>query len=192
MKFKLSSGQASKVIIIVAAVVFLLIILIYGGIMLFGKKSQTTQQTKTQQVPEKPKPVYEATIGNVRFVLESSTDLGRVIPSKTQFESDYTTTERFIKIVIGAQNKGKNNISDRSWDIGNIVDSEGRNFASINDKLYSILPRPDLCGALLKPEFDPLPCIKYYEVSKISRDMKIEVKVTGGKAQSSFLNLKLP
>ena len=38
------------------------------------------------------------------------------------------------------------------------------------------LPSPNLCGALLKPAFDPTPCTKIYEVSKASTGLKIRVE----------------
>ena len=37
------------------------------------------------------------------------------------------------------------------------------------------LPDPDLCGALLKPEFEPTPCVRIYEVSTVSKNFKIQV-----------------
>jgi len=79
-------------------------------------------------------------------------------------------------VTIGAQNKGTANIEERSWDIENIVDSDGRNFVPLEG--YSVdpwLPISNFCGALLKPEFDPVPCTKMYEVSKKSAGLKIRV-----------------
>jgi hypothetical protein len=80
---------------------------------------------------------------------------------------------------MGAQNVGKENISERSWDIENIVDSEGREFVPLDS--YAVgdwLPDPNLCQTLLKPAFDPTPCVKIYEVSKKSSGFKIRV-ITG-------------
>ena len=73
------------------------------------EEAQIVEKVKETQPPEPPKPVYEVTLGDVRFLLQSSEDLGKVIKSKSQYEKDLTTTEKFIKVVIAAQNKGKNN-----------------------------------------------------------------------------------
>ncbi len=137
------------------------------------------------------KPIYETKIDNIKFILESSEDMGNILKSQSSYEKDLTTTERFIKVVIGAQNKGVGSIPQYSWDVGDIVDSDGRRFVNINNKAYSWLPRPDLCGALLKPEFDPIPCVKYYEISKASTKLKVIIKVTPPKQEESFIDLNL-
>ena len=59
--------------------------------------------------------------------------------------------------------------------MGDIVDSDGRNFVPLQYNIDSWLPDPNLCGALLKPEFEPAPCVKIYEVSRISKGLKIQV-----------------
>lgn len=183
-----SSGQVSRILIIAAVVVFLVIIVVFGVIK-FTSTRAPSQQGQEDLPPEPPKPVYETTIGDIRFVLLSSYNLGNTLKSNSSFESDLTTTERFIVVVVGAQNKSKINIPQYSWDVGDIVDSEGRHFVTINDRAYSWLPKPDLCGALLKPEFDPSPCLKYYEVSKVSKGLKIIVKTTQPTKQESLMDL---
>ena len=191
----MESGQISKVLLIGAVIVLVVIVIIYSAIKFTTTKKQSSKSettTETAEPPEPPKPIYEVTLGDIRFLLESSGDLGNTLKSKTSYEKDFTTTEKFIRVVIGAQNKSKNNIAQYSWDVGNIVDSEGRNFVSINNRVYSYLPRPDLCGALLKPEFEPIPCVKYYEVSKISNNFKIVVKTTQPKKQESLIDLYIP
>lgn len=192
-KFNNESGQISKVVIILALILLVLAAIIYGAINFFStNRSQALKpENQSETNVEPPKPVYEATIGDTRFLLESSENLGNVLKSNLSYEKDLTTTEKFIKVVIGVQNKGKNNIAQYSWEVGNIVDSSGRNFVSINDKIYSLLPKPDLCGALLKPEFDPVPCVKYYEVSKVSTGLKILLKVTQPKKQETLIDLNL-
>jgi hypothetical protein len=90
-----------------------------------------------------------------------------------------STTEKFIKVTVAAQNKGKVNLPQFSWDIGNLVDSDGRNFVPINEKAYYFLPQPSLCGEVLKPEFEPTPCVKLYEVSKASTNLKIMLTASG-------------
>mgnify|MGYP001557917183 CR=1 FL=1 len=187
-----SSGQVSKILIIIAVVFFLVIAIVYAGVVVFSKKTKNSKSKEsTTETTQPPKPVYETTVGNIRFVLQFSQSLGSILESKSSYEEDFKTTERFIKVVVGAQNKDKSNISLGSWDIGDIVDSEGRSFVSINDKLYNLLPKPDLCGTLLKPEFEPVPCVKYYEVSKASKGLKVMVKVTEGKKQQSLIDLKV-
>jgi len=109
------------------------------------------------------------------------------------YPPDLVTTEKFIKVTIGAQNKGKSNVLQSSWDIGNIIDSDGRNFIPIINQAYFWLPKIDLCGSILKPEFEPTPCVKIYEVSKASDSLKIEVNATldlnSSKKQKSFVDL---
>lgn len=186
------SGKISKVLLILAVAVLVIIVIIFLVTRIVAnKKSQvsppngTTAPSTTQ---EPPKPVYEVQLGEVRFLLETSLNLGNVLKAKSTYQKDLTTTEKFIEVVIGAQNKGKNNIEAYSWEMGNIVDSDGRNFIPITNQAYEWLPRPDLCGALLKPEFEPIPCVRIYEVSKESTKLKVEVKYKEVK-QSSLLDL---
>ena len=95
-------------------------------------------------------------------------------------------------MIVRAQNKGKNDLKKFSWDIENIVDSVGRNFPP-SSRAYNFLPKPNLCGAILKPEFEPTPCVKIYEVSKVSTNLKLEVTALGqnGKKQMAYIDLKL-
>ena len=189
--------QISKILIVVAVVVLVLIIAVYGVTSFLGIRQPTGSQTgEESQMPETepiepPKPVYDTQLGDVRFLLLSAEDLGNIIKSTSQYEQDLKTTEKFIRVAVGAQNKGKSDLKGYSWDIGSIVDSEGRNFVSINDRFYYRLPKPDLCGAILKPEFEPLPCLRYYEVSKISTNLKVIIRALTPEAKESFLDLKL-
>lgn len=149
-------------------------------------------KSKSNQPPgplEPPKPVYETTIGDIKFYFQSAEDLGNTLKSTVQYQSDLTTTERFVRVVVGAQNKGKVNAPQYSWDAGNVVDSEGRNYENINNKAYNFLPKPDLCGAVLKPEFDPVPCVKLYEVSKQSQGLKVTVRTTQLKKQEAVIDV---
>lgn len=175
------SGQASRLLLVLAVIVLVAVIIVY----LVMKMATPAPKPPAPGADQAQLPVYEAQLGNIRFVFESSRDLGNVLrasEAKGQYNSylkDLNTAERYIMVTVGAQNKGKYNISERAWDIQNIVDSEGRNFVSLDQ--YSIglwLPDGNSCGALLKPEFDPLPCTKIYEVSKVSTGLKINV-VTG-------------
>lgn len=137
-----------------------------------------------------PKPVYEVQMEDIRFVLELSEELGNVLQSSQTYVTKLTTTEKFIKVTVGAQNKGKGNIAPYTWDLGNIIDSEARNFVPITNRAYAFLPQPDLCGDLLKPEFDLTPCVRIYEVSKISTGLKVEVILTSPKKDKALLDLK--
>ena len=123
-------------------------------------------------------------IGDIRFVLQSSLDLGNYLKGSNSGYSDIQTSERFIKVTIGAQNKGKVETANYGWDVGNIIDSEGRIFSPITNRAYYFLPKPDLCGASMKPEFALVSCVRMYEVSKKSEGVKIEVvnKLSGSPA----------
>jgi hypothetical protein len=99
---------------------------------------------------------------------------------------------KFIQVTIGAQNEGTANTEQNSWNIGNIVDSKGRNFVPLQG--YTIqpwIPNPDLCGVLLKPAFDPTPCVKIYEVSKESSGLKIEVETGKDNTANNFSSGKI-
>jgi len=200
MKFNTSAGQISRVLIIVAVLVLVTIVVVYFVIKMTAGKRQQAQTVnnsaaETENAP--PKLVLETTIGDVKFIFQSAKNLGNTIQGSTNTYSTpqtITTTERFIKVIIGAQNKGKSNVPLHAWDIGNIVDSDGRNFISINDKASFLVPKPNLCGAILKPEFDPVPCVKIYEVSKISKNLKIEVLFSAPgstKKQKSLIDLEI-
>lgn len=189
MRTNNQSGQISRILIILAVIVFVGIIVVFS----VTKIIQTKRSAESSGIEEPPKPVYETTIGEVKFLFKSARNLGSVLMPKESYGKSLITTERFIEVTVGAQNKGKNNIDQYSWDLGNIIDSDGRNFLADN-RVYEWLPQPDLCGALLKPEFEPTPCVKIYEVSKESKELKIEVKFGEDgalKKQTSILDLKL-
>lgn len=176
-----SAGQISKIFIILAVIILIVIIIFYAVVKITGVRNPKSENNSAVQ-NEPPPPVYETTIGNIRFLYESAQDFGSTLVDKTPYQQHLRTTDKFIKVVIGAQNKGMINVEQYSWGVGNIVDSAGRNFISINEKAYAFLPQLDLCGAILKPEFEPTPCVKIYEVSKVSNELKIEVFVGKQKA----------
>lgn len=194
-KIQKSAGQISGILLILGIILFVVIVVVF--VIIRGNSiknaSKATSKNNSENSNQPPKPIYETTISDVRFVFESAQDLGSVLQSKdVRYQPNLTTTEKFIKVIIGAQDKGKVNVVRGSWDVGNIVDSDGRNFVSINDQAYYFLPNQTLCGALLKPEFEPIPCIKLYEVSRASTNLKIEVNFTGqnsSKKQESFIDL---
>ncbi len=189
------SGSISRGLIIIAVVVLLAIVFVYGIIKYTAnRKAQQVSKAEAEKTAnEPPKPVYDLTLGDTRFLFDSAVDLGPVIKAETTYQQDLTTTERFIQVSVRAQNKGKIDTMAYSWDIGNIIDSNGRNFIP-DDNAYYFLPRPNLCGAVLKPEFEPTPCVKIYEVSKVSTHLKIEVNMTptnSAKKQEGFLDLNV-
>ncbi|MCX6722499.1 MAG: hypothetical protein NT094_00320 [Candidatus Staskawiczbacteria bacterium] len=101
------------------------------------------------------------------------------------------TGAKFIQVTVAAQNMGTINTKKNVWDIGNIIDSEGRNFIPSESGIISRwLPEDNSCGDLLKPAFDPVSCTKIYEVSKESIGLKITIEYNeGSNKDSSFLDL---
>jgi len=172
--FNKASGQVSKLLLILALIVLVAIIITYVVMRAAEKPPKTTVDT-----PTIPQPVYEQTLGDIKFIFMQARDMGNILKGSQSrnpdWQKDLPTTERFIKVTIGAQNKGLVNIKEQVWDIGNIVDSEGRSFVPMKYNVDSWLPDPNLCETLLKPAFEPSACVKIYEVSKISTGLKIEV-----------------
>jgi len=192
---KYESGYISRTLIILAVVVLLAVVFVYGLIKFTTtrKAAQVAKEDAAKTAQEPPKPVYEGQVGDVRFLFDSALDLGPVIKAETLYQQDISTTEKFIKVTIRAQNKSNTDTMPYTWDIGNIIDSEGRNFIPDNNA-FQFLPRPNLCGAILKPEFEPTPCVKIYEVSKVSTHLKIEVNAVpanSSKKQEAFLDLNV-
>ena len=182
-------GAISRIILIGGAFILVVIIIIIVLLAVRSGSSKKNQNNSGGAVVEPSLPVYEKQIGDINFTLDSSEDLGNILKAQNQYQKDVTTTERFIQVVIGAQNKGKMATGPYNWDLGNIVDSDGRIFPNVNNAASSYLPNPNPCGLSLKPEFYPVSCTKIYEVSKISKGLKIEITVKDKPA--GFLDLKL-
>jgi uncharacterized protein (UPF0333 family) len=183
-KFNKSAGQASRLLLVLAVVILVAVIIVY----LVMRMATPAPKPAAPNTGSVALPVYEKQLGNIRFVFESSQDLGgtlSVSQANTQNNSylkDLNTTGRFIMVTVGAQNKGNYNIAERAWDIQNIVDSAGRNF--IPDDQNTVgpwLPANNSCGALLKPAFDPAPCTKIYEISNQSDLATLKIQVITGK-----------
>jgi len=175
MKFDKEAGQVSKLLLILAVIVLVAAVIAYIVIKAAEKPVQPVVP-----VEEVPVAVYEATIGDVKFTFESAKDMGKTLfasqSNNPNWEDNLTTTEKFIKVTVGAQNLGSGYIRANVWDLGNIIDSEGRNYEPLTDnKVGSWLPEDNLCGSLLKPAFAPTSCVKIYEVAKISTGLKIQV-----------------
>ncbi len=190
--FNKSSGQASRLLLVMAIIILVAVAIVY----LVMQMAEKPPAPKPIQGPVVVLPFYEKQLGDVRFVFESAIDRGNILRASeirnsqynSSYQKDYSTTEKFIQVTMGAQNEGTQNIELNSWDIQNIVDSQGRNFEPLDG--YAItpwLPENNQCGALLKPAFDPTPCTKIYEVSKESTGLKIRV-ITGKDNTASNLS----
>lgn len=189
-KIRKSAGSVSSILLILLLLLMVVTLIAFVVLKIKGtKKAGGADATDSSSVVnEIPKPVYEATIGDVKLTFESADNLGNSVKSSDkiyQNQEPVTTTEKFIRVVVSAQNKGKITLPQSSWKVGNIVDSEGREFASIDNQVYFLLPSPNLCESSMKPEFNPVPCVKIYEVSTESTGLKVMVSATGSK--ESFL-----
>lgn len=181
-------GETSGILLILAVILLVAAVIVFLVIKMAEQPSAPTTSQEEQTIVQ---PIYEETLGEIKFVFESAVNYGATLSSKEIVNSRYVgddanliTTERFIKVKIGAKNMGKINMEDGAWDIGEIVDSEGREFVALEGRdIYPWLPEDDLCGEVLKPAFNPTPCIKIYEVSRESQGLKIKVKT--GKNNSS-------
>ena len=189
-KFKKQSGQVSRLLLVLAIVVLVAVVIVY--LVMQMAERPPAPDISDPDNGGVPQPSYEQTLGNIKFVFIDSVDLGSTLTSatavrKTSARDPLTTTERFVKVTVGAQNKGKMNIEERAWDIGDIIDSEGRRFVPLSGyKINSWIPEDSACGALLKPEFDPAPCTKIYEVAKISTGLKITIMTGKDNQKSNF------
>ena len=204
MEINKSSGQASRLLLVLAIVVLVAVVIVFL-VMRMAEKPQGPVVPPTTTIPL---PVYEQILDNIRFVFESAIDKGGVLKASDAINSQYTLSSqqdlpisnsgaKFIQVIIGAQNVGTENTAQNAWDIDNIVDSQNREFVPLDQ--YAVnpwLPNPDLCGVLLKPAFNPTPCMKIYEVSKESTGLKIRVKAaknnqstSSGKADSALIDL---
>jgi hypothetical protein len=193
MKFNKESGQASRLLLILAVVVLVAVIIVY----LVMRMAEKPAQPAVPKIPAVPQPVYEQQLGDIRLVFESALDKGNVLTASQIINNQYSYNQqdlqvsnpgaKFIAVTVGGQNKGTDNTEKGAWDIQNIVDSQGRNFVPLDG--YTVapwLPKDNLCGALLKPAFDPTPCMKIYEVSKASSGLKIRVEEGKNGKASNF------
>lgn len=190
----LQRGQVSRTLIILAVVVLVVAGIAYV-LMRFSSPGRLFKPARQgeQGQQEPPKPVYEAQVGEVKFTLEYSADMGDFLKSPVAYQKDLITTERFIKVIVRAQNKGKQDTLPYTWGLGNVIDSEGRNFIAHREAYY-FLPQPDPCGALLKPEFVPISCPRIYEVSRASKNLKVEVisrDVNSSRQNKSLIDLNV-
>lgn len=192
-----SSGQIAKALLALAIIILIALVIVY----IVVKRAEKPPEPPPVDGDE-PKPVYEATLGDIRFLFLEATDKGNVLYGKDsnqpQWQKDLETTERFIEVVIATQNVGKENTPDKMWDIGNIIDKDGRKFLPSGQEVSNWLPQYDqnLCGSVLKPSFEPSPCKKIYEVAKISTGLKVEIFIyekgySNKRAAEAILDIKL-
>lgn len=201
MKINKEAGQAAKLLLVVAVVILVAIVITF----LVIKMAEKPAQPVVEKDVEVPLPVYEQNLGHIKFVFVSARDLGKrlkatdAVNDAYSSQKDAVTTEKFIEVTVGAKNIGKVNIESSAWTIGNIIDSEGRNFVPLDSyRVNAWLPAVNSCGALLKPAFSPTSCVRMYEVAEGSTGLKIEVKTgkdnlatnfSAGKIDTALLDL---
>lgn len=170
-----SSGQIAKTLLALAIIVLVALVVAYIVVNRTRPKPEPLPGPEPEVLP-----VYETTVGNVRFLFLEATDKGSILlgkNSRSDYQNDMKSTERFIEVVVGAQNMGKENTPDMIWSLGDIVDNQGRSYIASIDEVRNWLPEKELCGSILKPSFEPTPCTKIYEVAKVAEGLKIEVLV---------------
>jgi len=188
-----SSGQVSRLLLVLAIIVLVAVVITF----LVLKMAEAPPKPASPPEQTVPQPVYLQTLGSITFTFDNAVNLGNILRGSDalrefSWQKDLTTTEKFVKVTIGAQNIGKENIQERSWDIGNIIDSEGRIFVPVEG--YTVSPwldDPNLCGTLLKPAFQPTPCSKIYEVSKKSTGLKVSVIAGKDNTANNFSSGKI-
>lgn len=196
MKLNKQAGQASRLLLVLAIIVLVAVIITF----LIMKMAEPPAKPSPSSLPTPDQPFYERTLGAIRFVFQTALDKGNTLRASEAVNVQYaysslkdiTTTEKFIKVTVGAQNKGTVNIEEGAWDLGVIIDSEGRRYVAVDD--YTInpwLPPQNFCKALLKPAFDPAPCTKIYEVSKESTGLKVEVRTGTNNVADNFASGKI-
>lgn len=194
-KFNKENGQVSRLLLVLAIVIFVAVIIVY----LVMKMATPPAPPVSNQTLAVPLPVYEKQLENIDFTFKAARDRGNVLHVSditnsvyAYSQTDLTTTERFIEVTIGAQNEGTVNTEQGAWDLENIIDSKGRIYVPENPSAIAPwLPNPNLCGALLKPAFEPTLCTKIYEVSKESTGLKIRVETGVGNTASNLSSGKV-
>ncbi len=189
--FKKEAGQISRVLLVLAIIVFVAAVIAYFIIKAAEKPPVEVPIDTTTQ--EKPK-VYEVMSDDMKFNFVDATDMGSILKGSQSlhptWEDDIITTERFVKVIVSAKNElGTITIKDGSWDLGNVIDSQGRIYEPMRKTAVDSWVGDDNCGAELKPAFKATNCVKIYEVSKVSEGLQVEVltakKVNGNYADSN-------
>jgi hypothetical protein len=185
MKINKESGQASRLLLVLAIVVFIAGIIVFLVMKMATPAPKPQAQVNNTPVASVTGPFYTKQLNNINFIFESATDKGNILSTSEIISNtngqqmqniDADPGGKFLEVTVGAQNEGKLNTSQGAWDMGNVVDSEGRNFIPLDQNVVGPWLPSQMCGALLKPAFDPVPCVKLYEVSNESTGLKITVK----------------
>lgn len=185
MNFKKSPGQVARILLALIIVCFVAIAIAYLVIKSAEKPAKPAVLPGTTEVP---KAIYEFTASDVKITFQEATNYGSTLhgfdAKNPKYQKDLTTTEKYIKVTIGAQNKGKIDTPQNIWELGNIIDADGRNFKPAGYDVNPWLPEKNECGDVLKPEFTPTSCSKIYEVAKGSTGLKVQVLVSKKSANS--------
>jgi len=165
-------GEISKELIILGGIIIAVVVVVVIVISTVMKPPPSPPE------PIKKGPVYEITLGDIKFKLKEAKDKGNLLEaSEGKYPDRYkdtTTTERFIRVIISAENIGKESTGVNFWGLKEISDSDGRKFDS-SEELKNWATGSSKCGAKLKPGFTPVLCEGVYEVAKISTGLKIKV-----------------
>lgn len=189
--FKKEAGQISRVLLVLAIIVFVAAVIAYFIIKAAEKPPVEVPVTTTE--PIKPK-VYELMSDDMKFTFVDAEDMGNMLKGSQSlhptWEDDITTTERFVKVTVSGKNElGTITIRENSWDLGNIIDSQGRTYEPMKKSTVDSWIGEDYCGAELKPAFKAINCVKIYEISKVSEGLQVEVltakKINGNYADSN-------
>jgi len=172
--------QKGAGILLVLGVIFVIVVI--AAIILRLALGGGGEPSNGENGNEEPQPQYEVTVGNIKFIFKEAINEGKVLEKEDgnfptwQEPEDLETTEKFIKVTIGAQNVGKENIDGLYWEVMEILDEEGRVFEALNDRdVEAWTPEDNGCNTLLKPGFTPTDCVKIYEVANVSTQLKVKV-----------------
>ena len=182
-EIKKSKGALSTIIIVLIVIVVIALVIAF----LATRNQKPKTQTTNSNTP--PPPVYDLTINSIRFLSISALEEGNTLSGKLskhpQSQEDLTTTERFIKVTVGAQNVAKVDTKRDDWDLGKIVDSDGRMYGPVDASSW--ITEDNFCSTILKPSFQPSLCIRYYDVARVAKGLKIQVM---SKGSTGLIDLK--
>jgi hypothetical protein len=180
MKFNSQAGSVVKIMLALVIACFVAILIAF--IVIKSADRPVKPPVVDPDIVKVPEAVYEATVNDIKITFQEAINFGSVLlginSNSPKSQKDLLTTEKFIKITIGGQNKGKIDTPRNVWNLGNIIDSEGRNFIPNSHDANPWISKENGCGDILKPEFTPTACSRIYEVSKASSGLKVEVLVS--------------
>ena len=134
INFKDQTGSVAKIML--ALVIVCLVAVGIAYIVIKSAEKPPKPSIDNPDIVEVPKAVYEATINDIKITFQEANNYGSILKgslsNNPSYQKDLTTTEKFIMVTIGGQNKGKSDTAQNVWDLGNIIDSEGRNFKPNN------------------------------------------------------------